>query len=328
MQSVPFTQPSPSSPSSPPSKPSLPSEEKSRIMAKRNLLLCLDAFGTLYTPKAPIATQYSEVAKSLGLSGFSDADLTTSFRAAFKHESKINPNYGRATSLGSEKWWTSIIHGTFAPHLSEGQAMPKDLAPKLIERFNSKEGFTMYPDVLPLLRKLREDGRESSGKVVVGVITNSDDRTPDILKSLGLKVHPMRFGQTNAAVPAGLGDFDIDFTVMSYDVGHEKPDGRCFEAAEELLRMTMQGSSAPGESFDLDTWHKIYVGDEYGKDVQGALGAGWHAVLIHREAESIPKDVKWMDDVPPGSLIDVFAEVGAVGFSSLANLTEWLPLRP
>ncbi|KAK6435762.1 hypothetical protein LTR95_008047 [Oleoguttula sp. CCFEE 5521] len=289
-------------------------------MPKRNLLLCLDAFGTLYTPKAPIATQYSEVAKSLGLSGFSDADLTKSFRAAFKHESKLHPNYGRATNLGSEKWWTNIIHGTFAPHLSEGQAMPKDLAPKLIERFNSKEGFTMYPDVLPLLQKVREHGRENGGKVVVGVITNSDDRTPDILKSLGLK--------TDATVPSGPGDFDIDFTVMSYDVGHEKPDRRGFEAAEELLRTTMQRSPAPNEVFDPDSWHRIYVGDEYEKDVQGALGAGWHAVLIDREAESIPKDVKWMNDVPPGSLVDVFAEVRAVGFSSLAKLTEWLPLHP
>ncbi|OQO10724.1 hypothetical protein B0A48_04024 [Cryoendolithus antarcticus] len=297
-------------------------------MTKRNLLLCLDAFGTLYTPKAPIATQYSEVAKSLGLSGFTDADLTKSFRAAFKHESKLNPNYGRATNLGSEKWWTNIIHGTFAPHLSEGQAMPKDLAPKLIERFNSKEGFTMYPDVLPLLRKLREHGRESGGKVVVGVITNSDDRTPDILKSLGLKVNPLRFGQTDAVLPLDPGDFDIDFTVMSYDVGHEKPDRRGFEAAEELLRTTIQRSSASNKVFDPDSWHRIYVGDEYEKDVQGALGAGWHAVLIDRETENIPKDVKWMDDMPPGSLVDVFAEVGAVGFSSLAKLTEWLPLRP
>ncbi|OQO01409.1 hypothetical protein B0A48_12964 [Cryoendolithus antarcticus] len=297
-------------------------------MAKRNLLLCLDAFGTLYTPKAPIATQYSEVAKSLGLSGFSEADLTNSFRAAFKHESKLNPNYGRATNLGSEKWWTSIIHGTFSPYLREGESMPKNLAPKLIERFNSKDGFTMYDNVLPLLRRVREHGREGGARVVVGVITNSDDRTPDILKSLGLKVNPLRFDQSDSEMPAGREDFDIDFTVMSYDVGHEKPDRRCFEAAEELLWTTMQRSSASEEAFDPETWHKIYVGDEYAKDVQGALGAGWHAVLIDREAERIPKDVKWMDAAPTGSLVDVLAEVGAVGFSSLAKLTQWLPLRP
>ncbi|KAK6430173.1 hypothetical protein LTR95_013678 [Oleoguttula sp. CCFEE 5521] len=300
---------------------------KDASMSKRNLLLCLDAFGTLYTPKAPIATQYSEVAKSLSLSGFSEADLTKSFRAAFKHESKLNPNYGRATNLGSERWWTNIIHGTFAPHLREGESIPKDLAPRLIKRFNSKEGFTMYPDVLPLLRKLREHGRESGGRVVVGVITNSDDRTPDVLKSLGLKVNPLRFGQPDSTRPADREAFDIDFTVMSYDVRHEKPDRRCFEAAEELLRTTVQSTSGE-DSFDPEKWQMIYVGDEYEKDVQGALGAGWYTVLIDREVTSVPKDVKCMDDVLPGSLVGVLAQAGAVGFSSLAKLTEWLPLRP
>lgn len=27
---------------------------------------------------------------------------------AFKHESKQNPNYGKATGLGAEKWWGNV----------------------------------------------------------------------------------------------------------------------------------------------------------------------------------------------------------------------------
>lgn len=50
------------------------------IMSKRNLLLCFDAFGTLFTPKRPIAKQYGEVARSLGLGGFSDEQLQASFK--------------------------------------------------------------------------------------------------------------------------------------------------------------------------------------------------------------------------------------------------------
>jgi len=54
--------------------------EDSSNMSKRNLLLCFDAFGTLFTPKRPIAQQYGEVARSLGLGGFSDEQVQTSFK--------------------------------------------------------------------------------------------------------------------------------------------------------------------------------------------------------------------------------------------------------
>lgn len=50
-------------------------------MSKRNLLICFDAFGTLFRPRRPIAQQYGEVARSLGLRGFTDAELEKSFRA-------------------------------------------------------------------------------------------------------------------------------------------------------------------------------------------------------------------------------------------------------
>jgi len=49
-------------------------------MSKRNLLLCFDAFDTLFTPKRSIAQQYGEVARSLGLGGFSDEQLQASFK--------------------------------------------------------------------------------------------------------------------------------------------------------------------------------------------------------------------------------------------------------
>ena len=49
-------------------------------MSKRNLLICFDAFGTLFTPKRPVVQQYAEVAKSLGLSGFTEDELAASFK--------------------------------------------------------------------------------------------------------------------------------------------------------------------------------------------------------------------------------------------------------
>lgn len=159
--------------------------------------------------------------------------------------------------------------------------------------------------------------------MVAGVITNSDDRTSDILISLGVRVNPLRYG--DKAIQQH-DDCEIDFTVLSYDVGVEKPDRRIFEAAEGMLPLVLR--TQPGESDPTESWEKVYVGDEYGKDVVGALDAGWNAVLIDRETSGKQAEVEWLDDRAPGSLLDVFTQARAVGLSSLAKLAEWLPSRP
>lgn len=50
------------------------------MSSKKHLLLGLDAFGTLFSPRAPVAAQYAEVARKHGLVGFSDEDVQTAFR--------------------------------------------------------------------------------------------------------------------------------------------------------------------------------------------------------------------------------------------------------
>ncbi len=72
------------------------------------MLLCFDAFGTLFSPKQPIVQQYGDVARQCGLGGFSDEQLQASFRAAFKSEAKAHPNYGKASGMGAVKWWTNV----------------------------------------------------------------------------------------------------------------------------------------------------------------------------------------------------------------------------
>lgn len=221
-----------------------------------------------------------------------------------------------------------IIHNTFSPYINPGQEIPSELAPKLIHRFNSNEGYTLYDDVLPLLRKLRGHPITTSNdeRVVVGVITNSDDRTSDILTSLDVRVNALRYGGETAKRDK---DCDIDFTVLSYDVGVEKPDKRIFEAAEGMIPAVLQSRAGDGGmEADSGSWEKVYVGDEYAKDVVGALDAGWNAVLVDREPGDKRSEVEWLDDRAPGSLFEVFENARAVGFSSLAKLAEWLPSRP
>lgn len=221
-----------------------------------------------------------------------------------------------------------IITNTFKPLIPEDQSVPQAMVTKLLHRFWCDEGYTLFPDVPPLIRKLREahHAREEDTctRVVIGVITNSDNRVPDVLSSLGMKVSALRYGNHNAFAAASKDhqEYDVDFSVMSYDVGHEKPDQRIFQAAEDMLSVALNDGK-----HDAGEWRKVYVGDEFDKDVVGALAAGWKAVLIDRECTGPRDDLKWLDDEPVGSLYEVFDSVKAVGFSSLDKLGQWLPTR-
>lgn len=58
-------------------------------MSKRNLLICFDAFGTLFTPRKPVAQQYMEVGKSFGLAGFTEDDIAKSFKSGMRSISRF-----------------------------------------------------------------------------------------------------------------------------------------------------------------------------------------------------------------------------------------------
>jgi hypothetical protein len=86
---------------------------------KRNLFLAFDAFGTLYRPNVPIPQAYGKAALRHGIRCAPqkpDHQMTSedfepvkkSFGRAFKEQSARNPNYGKATGMGAEKWWTSV----------------------------------------------------------------------------------------------------------------------------------------------------------------------------------------------------------------------------
>ena len=189
-------------------------------------------------------------------------------------------------------------------------------------------GYTLYPDVLPLLKQLRATGdkhQPDAGRIVIGIITNSDNRTADILTSMGVRVNPLHYGDqprhSIAQSTEAEAQFDIDFTVLSYDVGFEKPDRRIFAAAEIMLASHVE---AEQQQVDSEEWSKIYVGDEYEKDVVGATEAGWKAVLIDRETAGECEGVEWLHRDEPASVLAVLARTRAVGFSSLKQFGEWM----
>ncbi|KLU83019.1 hypothetical protein MAPG_02086 [Magnaporthiopsis poae ATCC 64411] len=323
----------------------------------RNILVCFDAFGTLIWPRKPVPQQYGEAARKLGLGGFSDRDIKTSFKKAFTEMMKDHPNYGHQSSMGAETWWTNLIHRTFTPLLNEKdrQTIHRDLAPLLLRRFSSGEGYRLVDEEIgPLLRELRplrrhqvvgttgSEDQQRPYRVALGVITNSDDRIPAVFSSLGLGVGPLRGVQ--GLLPAGDAtggiaeepQHDIDFCCMSYDVGREKPDAAIFRAAESLASTSIRASGRvqtgaegeedglqPGGSAPESDWTSIYVGDDYAHDVCGAVEAGWHGILVGTEggkARSLPGLTTSV------SSIEDLVSSGGRGFraESAATVLRWL----
>lgn len=190
----------------------------------------------------------------------------------------------------------------------------------------------MYSDVRPFFDFLRASkqapSRSNSSewpweKTIVGVITNSDDRVPSILESLGLKVGKRRVGQFDQQDPEFVHGEDISFVVLSYDVGHEKPQRQIFDAAENLLPGILAHSHSHSV-MDINDFEKLYVGDDHQKDYIGALEAGWHALCIDRNhalEDHRPKD---QDIVSiPGVLKSSEKPLKAIW--DLGSLKSWKP---
>ncbi len=205
--------------------------------------------------------------------------------------------------------------------------VPPGLASRLLTRFASSEGYIMAPRLPELLHMLQQQKLQSYDRVVVGVITNSDDRVPGILASFGLRVRPLRYGALDQqdGEPRDA-PFDIDFHCMSYDVGFEKPDPRIFRAAEEeLLPAVLARRGHPLGSNPPPTWDKLYVGDEAHKDVEGARAAGWFPVLLAEN--STPPSMPRLENTPPQALSRLFRKHNVVSAGSIAGLVDWLVKR-
>ncbi|KAF2145017.1 uncharacterized protein K452DRAFT_200136, partial [Aplosporella prunicola CBS 121167] len=273
--------------------------------AKKNLFIAFDAFGTLFTPKLPIGQQYGAIARKHGIcKEVSDDDIMRAFGKSFKNRSKEAPNYGKAVGWDPTVWWGHVITGTFKPFLSEGQTLPKRLIPDLLTHFASREGYDLYPDVVPIFKMFREMKQQQQqqqqqqqrqqqnawkfDRTVIGVVTNSDDRVAGILRSFDLRVGHGIYGEPMPppparAHPAKPEDNDVDFVLTSYDCGYEKPHRGIFDAAREMLLQRFSVVDESGTRSPEDSWQMLYVGDEFAKDVVGSEAAGWDALLIDRE---------------------------------------------
>jgi FMN phosphatase YigB (HAD superfamily) len=205
---------------------------------------------------------------------------------------------------------SQVIRNTFTPFLKPDQEVPPALITDLLRQYSTKEGYKLYPEVLPFFRMLQKRrSRNTPSKIIVGIITNSDDRVPGILNDFGLIINSRRFAAsaeppkvhsksletlfaasdedivpspgTNLRLrPADPESHDdVDFVILSYDVGHEKPDRRIFDAASSTLQKVL---AKHDPKLNASDFYKLYVGDDLNKDYVGAQRAGWGAMLVDR----------------------------------------------
>ena len=80
------------------------------MSVRERLIVTFDAFGTLFTPREPIAKSYATIARKYGLSGFSDDQIASRFRESFRNESQKAPNYGKKTGMAAPQWWSNVCY--------------------------------------------------------------------------------------------------------------------------------------------------------------------------------------------------------------------------
>lgn len=290
--------------------------QSSRGRAKA-LLITFDAFSTLFHPRRPVPEIYASIAHSFGLpkSKVTDERLKAAFKMVFKAQSKAYPNYGREEVLrgrygGPRQWWSDLIKTTFVKVLDGDQTndLPAGMVEKLLDVFASDEGYALYDDVKPFFGELKRFKTKGAFEhFVTGVISNSDDRVPAVLRSFGLSIGNVRADRDRSSMElpgfeqlgiedgqhSMLKENDIDMIITSYEAGQEKPNRLIYEvAARQAQQCVLMGSSEfVGDSVE---WTRIHIGDDVQKDYTGAMDAGWHGFLISRENPTldVPKDIQ------------------------------------
>lgn len=132
-----------------------------------------------------------------------------------------------------------------------GKSEASGMAREIYDEFGHSERWRTYPDVLPVLRELKERG------FILGIISNWDTRLPSLCVELGFS--PL-----------------LSFVIASAAVGSLKPQPCIFELG--LWRAGVEASEA------------IHVGDHYYADVMGARCVGITPILIDREKRGIKSD--------------------------------------
>lgn len=219
----------------------------------------LDATGTLFhSPR--LGEIYSTVLARHGIEV--DAGRAAGLvREVWTEFDCVRPmNHDRFSSHpeGPRGWWKRFLD-RFCERLGGSQPTPFAAA-ELYDRFSRGDAWEIYPDVEPFFEAMEES------ELGLAVISNWDDRLPNVLEDLGLSEQ-------------------LREVVYSSQVGFEKPHPGIFESALAAL------SAEPGEV--------LHIGDSRRLDLEGAAAIGMRAALLSREGRA---DLRSLVEIP--GLID------------------------
>lgn len=221
-------------------------------------LLTFDVTNTLLKFKIAPGQQYAEVGAKYGIICDSKT-LTNNFKTQWHKMTKEHPNFGLETGMGWEKWWKTVINGTFnAVENKLDQETLETISHDLIHAYKNFTFWQYCHGALDLLTYLQ--GKD----VTMGIISNFDPRLEKTLENAELKHY-------------------FKFIITSYQVGLEKPDPKIFETAMKLAEIE-----------DLKPEECAHVGDTPALDYKGAKSAGWNAVLISNNFPQIQQEHRYL----------------------------------
>ena len=202
-----------------------------------------DAVGTLiYLPRS-VGDHYREVAADFGANLETD-ELNAAFKRAWIEAPARKQGPGPRAD-DDKGWWRELVRSVLQQTLSTSATRFFDVESyfnAVYERFTYPGVWRTFEDVEPVLQSLR------SRNLLLGVISNFDQRLYRILEELGLKKY-------------------FDSVTISSEVGSDKPDRLIFQTALSTLRVVGTES--------------MHVGDDHKKD-GGANAVGMQVFCIRR----------------------------------------------
>lgn len=214
-----------------------------------------DAAGTLFHVNGSVAEIYLHHAVQFGF--LQTRDSLTAIEQAFSrafHDAP--PPVFAATEPAQIKqserlWWFDVVHNVFY-RVGMFERFD-DFFERVFQVFEDPKSWKLFPDTLPALTKLQEQGIE------LGIISNFDSRLFAVMRGLGIAQ-----------------SFD---TVTISSLAHAaKPSPKIFQQALE--------------KHAVDPEEAMHVGDSLRDDVEGATKAGLQAVLLDRQGRYPATGVK------------------------------------
>ena len=208
--------------------------------------ILFDAAGTLFYLTRTVGDHYAYVGDEVGLN-LDAQQLERAFHAAWQQMPR-RPAIDGPRDNDDKGWWRELVDRVFdqvAPSLSE---VDRDNFFEIAyEHFAEAGVWELYPDVLDVLRQLRE-------RVQLAVISNFDGRLRLILQHVGISRY-------------------FSHIFVSSELGADKPDPEIFRRAITIMHLK------PDEV--------VHVGDDPERDWKAAAAVGLLVFHLDRPKNSL-----------------------------------------